>query len=56
MSSINNNKKQQTKNVHSNSCENDFFRDTNDFHMDIKDEFTDPLDNMVGFNKHGWIQ
>ena len=50
MSSINNNKKQQTKNVHSNSCENDFFRDINDFHMDIKDEFTDPLENMAGFN------
>ena len=50
MSANNNNNNKQQKNVHSNSCENNFFRDMNDFHMDIKDEFTDPLDNMFGFN------
>ena len=50
MSANNNNNNKQQKNVHSNSCENNFFRDMNDFHMDIKDEFTDPLDNMHGFN------
>ena len=43
MSANNNNNKQQQKKVN----ENDFF---NDFHMDIKDDFTDPLDNRVGFN------
>ena len=50
MSANNNNNNKQQKNVHSNSCENNFFRDINDFHMDIKDEFTDPLNNMIGFN------
>ncbi len=50
MSANNNNNNKQQKNVHSNSCEKNFFRDINDFHMDIKDEFTDPLDNMIGFN------
>jgi hypothetical protein len=48
-SNANNNKQQQQK-VHSNSCENNFFRDLDGFHMDIKDEFTDPLENMLGFN------
>ena len=48
MSAINNNNKQQTNN--SNSCENDFFREMNDFHMDIKDEFTNPLDNLNCFD------
>ena len=47
MSANNNNNKQQTNN--SNSCENDFFRGMNDFHMDIKDEFTSPLDNLNCF-------
>ena len=40
MSANNNNNKQQQQNN-----ENDFF------HMDINDDFIEPLDNFVGFNK-----
>ena len=43
MSANNNNNKQQQKKVN----EDNFF---NEFHMDIKDDITDPLDNMLGFN------
>ena len=50
MSSNNNNKQQKQQNNNSKSCEKDFFRDMNNFHMDIKDEFTDPLENMNGFD------
>ena len=49
MSSNNNNKQQKQQTNNSNSCENDFFRGMNDFHMDIKDEFTDPLENINCF-------
>ena len=50
MNSNNNNKQQKQQNNNSKSCEKDLFRDMNDFHMDIKDEFTDPLENMKGFD------
>ena len=49
--SANNNKKQQQQQNHSESCEKDLFADMNKFHMDIKDEFTDPLDHMYGIEK-----
>ena len=39
----NNNNKQQKSN--SNSCEKDISKEMNKFHMGIKDEFTDPLEN-----------
>jgi hypothetical protein len=47
MKTTNNNAK-QTNN--SNSCERNPLRGFEDFHMDIKDDFTDPMDNMFGFD------
>ena len=45
-----NNNKQTKENNNSNSCEVNPLRGFEDFHMDIKDEFTDPLDDICGFN------
>ena len=47
MKTTNNNAK-QTNN--SNSCERNPLRGFEDFNMDIKDDFTDPMDNMFGFD------
>ena len=45
-----NNNKQTKENNNSNSCETNPLRGFENFHMDIKDEFTDPLDDMIGLN------
>ena len=47
MKTTNNNAK-QTNN--SNSCERNPLRGFEDFNMDIKDDFIDPMDNMFGFD------
>lgn len=43
MSSINNNNNKKQQNVNSECCENGF-------HMGIKDDFIDPLENNFGIN------
>ena len=43
MSSINNNNNKKQQKANSKCCENDF-------HMGIKDDFIDPLENMFGIN------
>ena len=44
MNANNNKQQKQQQKVNSNSCEK------NIFHMDIKDDFRDPLDNVFGFD------
>ena len=48
MSSINNNNNKKQQKVNSKSCEHN---DLNPFHMGIKDDFIDPLDNMFDLEK-----
>ena len=49
MKTTNNNAKQTKQTNNSNSCERNPLRGFEDFHMDIKDEFTSPLDNLNCF-------
>lgn len=50
MKTTNNNAKQTKQTNNSNSCERNPLRGFEDFNMDIKDDFTDPMDNMFGFD------
>ena len=50
MKTTNNNAKQTKQTNNSNSCERNPLRGFEDFHMDIKDDFTDPMDNMFGID------
>lgn len=50
MKTTNNNAKQTKQTNNSNSCERNPLRGFEDFHMDIKDDFTDPMDNIFGLD------
>lgn len=50
MKTTNNNAKQTKQTNNSNSCERNPLRGFEDFNMDIKDDFIDPMDNMFGFD------